>query len=370
MVTLKKLQKIMAVKTMWENSLTNLLNIQYPIIQAPMAGGVTSPELVAAVSNAGGLGMIGAGYLSPNQLRTQIQETRTLTNKAFGVNLFVPTPYEIDAKKLQTAKEILQEIQTKLGIMDDPKLPTYEEDLKTYHELIEILIEEKIPVCSFTFGVPTKEIETKLKQNSSLLIGTATTVQEAILNEKAGMDAVVVQGVEAGGHRGTFHRDDNDSLIGLMSLIPQTADSISIPIIAAGGIMDARGLLAARYLGAQGVQMGTAFLVCEESGANHHHKQAILDATEDEVVLTKSFSGKMARGIYNAFIEKLKTVEESLPDYPLQNELTKAVRKASASSGKRDYLSLWSGQSPRLAKKQTVNELIQKIVSEAENLRL
>lgn len=356
---------------MSKNSLTELLNIQYPIIQAPMAGGVTSSELVAAVSNAGGLGMIGAGYLTSSQLEKQIKEIRTLTDKNFGVNLFVPTPYEMDKKKLETANQYLHEILTELEIKDEPpQLPTYEADLNTFHEQIDILIEEKIPVCSFTFGLPSKEVETKLKQNSSLLIGTATTVQEALLNEKAGMDAVVVQGVEAGGHRGTFHRSANDSLIGLMSLIPQTADNISIPIIAAGGIMDARGFMAARCLGAQAVQMGTAFLVCKESGANHLHKDAILEVTEDEMDLTKSFSGKMARGIHNRFIEKLKMAEECLPDYPLQNELTKAIRKAAAAKGKADYLSLWAGQSPRLAKKQTVDELIQKIVSEAEHLRI
>lgn len=355
---------------MWENELTKLLHIQYPIIQAPMAGGVTTPELVAAVSNAGGLGMIGAGYLTHDQLRNQIKETRKLTNKPFGVNLFVPTPYSIEEEKLQTANQILQEVLIELGIEARPKLPAYEEDVQSFHEQIDILIEEEILVISFTFGLPSKEIETKLKQNSSILIGTATTVEEAILNEKAGMNAVVMQGVEAGGHRGTFHRGDNESLIGLMALIPQTADTISIPIIAAGGIMDARGVMAAKYLGAQGVQMGTAFLVCEESGANNLHKNAILEATEDQVVLTKAFSGKMARGIHNTLIEKFKFVEDRLPDYPLQNELTKAIRKAAGATGKSDYLSLWSGQSPRSAKKQSVNELFQKIILDVEKLRL
>jgi nitronate monooxygenase len=370
MIILKKLQNIqMAVKIMWENDLTKLLQIKYPIIQAPMAGGVTTPELVAAVSNAGGLGMIGAGYLTSVQLSNQIRETRKLTNKNFGVNLFVPTPYAIDEEKLQTANQILQGVLTELGIKDQHQLPTYDADLQTFHEQINILIEEKIPVISFTFGLPSKEVETKLKQNSSILIGTATTVKEAILNEKAGMDAVVMQGVEAGGHRGTFYRSENESLIGLMSLIPQTADTIGIPIIAAGGIMDARGVMAAKCLGAQAVQMGTAFLVCEESGANNLHKNAIVDATEDQIVLTKSFSGKLARGIHNRFIEKFKDVEHLLPDYPLQNELTKAIRKAAALNGTPDYLSLWSGQSPRSAKQQTVKELFQEIIIDVEKLR-
>ncbi|MBS4211189.1 MULTISPECIES: NAD(P)H-dependent flavin oxidoreductase [Neobacillus] len=354
---------------MWENSLTKLLEVRYPIIQAPMAGGVTSSELVAAVSNSGGLGMIGAGYLSPSQLRQQIHEIRELTSRNFGVNLFVPSPYNVDEDKINYAKSVLMPLQEGLGIEGNPSLPSFEADLKTFHEQVDIIIEEKVPVCSFTFGLPSAEIIAKLKQHSITLVGTATTVQEAKLNEEAGMDAVVVQGMEAGGHRGTFLGGDQQSLIGLMSLLPQATDSISIPIIAAGGIMDGRGVMAAKCLGALGVQMGTAFLVCEESGANKLHKQAILEAEEDQTVLTKAFSGKMARGVNNRFIHKHEQMENHLPAYPVQNELTKAIRKASAAKGNHEYMSLWSGQSPRLARNITVSELIGRIISEAENLQ-
>lgn len=355
---------------MLNNELTKLLGIDYPIIQAPMAGGVTSAELVAAVSNAGGLGMIGAGYLSPGQLKTQIKDIKKLTNKNFGVNLFVPNVYSADEQKLRLSKEQLQSMESELGIKDAKiSLPTYEQDIETFEEMLNIIIEEKIPICSFTFGLPSSKQVTKLKENSSIIIGTATTVREAMMNEAAGMDAVVIQGSEAGGHRGTFAAEDQKGLIGLMSLIPQVADHVKIPIIAAGGIMDARGLLAAKYLGAMGVQMGTAFLVCEESGANKHHKRAILEATEDQLVMTKAFSGKMARGINNRFIQKFHDAEEQLPDYPLQNELTKAVRKAAGASGNPEYMSLWAGQSPRLAAKLTASELIDKIVNETVNLQ-
>lgn len=356
---------------MLSNELTKLLKIDYPIIQAPMAGGVTSAELVAAVSNAGGLGMIGAGYLSPEQLRAEIHHVRGLTKRKFGVNLFVPSEYSVDEQKINQSKAYLRPMEQELGIEDHaPDLSNYLQDVETFQEMVEIMLEEHIPVCSFTFGIPSKKIRTKLKENASIIMGTATTVQEAILNQEAGMDAVVVQGSEAGGHRGTFAGDARHSLIGLMSLIPQTADQISIPIIAAGGIMDARGLLAAQCLGAQGVQMGTAFLVCKESGANPLHKNAILEAAEDQVVLTKAFSGKMAQGINNRFIEKLQHVEAELPDYPLQNDLTKAIRKAAAANENREYISLWSGQSPRLAKGQTVNELIKNIISEIEKAKI
>ena len=359
---------IKGVEKVWKNDLTGLLNINYPIIQAPMAGGPTTSELVAAVSNAGGLGMIGAGYMSPEQLRHQIDEIRKLTDHPFGINLFVPTEYTADAGKLQAANTLLQPIKEELQVEDELVLPTFEQDLKTFQEHLNVIIEEEISICSFTFGIPSPQIVSKLKEYSIVLIGTATTVEEAVMNENAGMDAVVIQGSEAGGHRGTFNGQDRESLIGLMSLIPQVADVISIPLIAAGGIMDGRGIMAAKCLGAIGVQMGTAFLVCEESGANTLHKEAIIKASEDKVVLTKAFSGKMARGLHNRFIEMTKPYEEVLPDYPLQNELTKAIRKTSAAKGTTGHMSLWSGQSPRLAKKLTVCELMNKIINEAESL--
>ncbi|MCM3567773.1 nitronate monooxygenase family protein [Neobacillus mesonae] len=355
---------------MLNNEFTKLLKIDYPILQAPMAGGVTTPELAAAVSNAGGLGMIGAGYLSPEQLKVQIQNVKALTEKPFGVNLFVPVPYSVDEQKVQSSKEMLKQIEAELGIDENSSsFSNYEKDTETFQRMVNIVIDEKVPICSFTFGIPSEDIRTKLKKNSSIIIGTATTVQEAIWNEEAGMDAVVVQGSEAGGHRGTFSGEDQQSLIGLMSLIPQSADYISIPIIAAGGIMDGRGLLAAQFLGAQAVQMGTAFLVCEESGANQLHKEAILKAKEDQVVMTKTFSGKMARGVKNRFIEKLHANEDHLPDYPVQNALTKSIRKAAAQSKNPDYMSLWSGQSPRMASQTTAGQLIENIVNESLKLK-
>lgn len=354
---------------MWEDGLTRLLGVQYPIIQAPMAGGVTTSQLVAAVSNAGGLGMIRAGYMTPSQLREQIQELKSLTDKPFGVNLFVPNPYNADQERIAKAKNFLQPILQELHVAKvEPKLPSFEQDVKTFYEHIDVIIEEKVSICSFTFGLPDSKILRKLKENSVIVIGTAGTVAEAILNEKAGVDAVVIQGAEAGGHRGSFLGEDKQSVIGLISLIPQTADQIKIPIIAAGGIMDGRGLMAAKCLGAQAVQMGTAFLVCEESGAHQLHKEAIIGAKEDQTVLTKTFSGKLARGLKNRFTEKMSNREDEVPDYPLQNELTKTIRKASAEKGTSEYMSLWAGQSTRLAQCLTARQLIEKIIQEAKEL--
>jgi nitronate monooxygenase len=354
---------------MWTNDVTKLLKIKYPIIQAPMAGGTTTPELVAAVSNSGGLGTIAAGYLSPNQLREQIKAVKLLTELNFGVNLFVPTKYTIDEGAVKEAISLLKPFMSKLNVpVESPALPSYEHDLEIFHEQLKVIVEENVPICSFTFGIPSSEIVTQLKKKAIVVIGTATTVNEAIMNEKAGMDAVVVQGSEAGGHRGSFDKDGKESLIGLLSLIPQTADSISIPVIAAGGIMDARGLVAARSLGAKGVQMGTAFLTCSESGANQAHKDAVLKASEDQIVLTSSFSGKQARGINNSFITAMEGKEGGLPEYPIQNELTKGIRKQAGIQKNPSYLSLWSGQSPRLAKAVSAKELMNEIILSAEHM--
>lgn len=354
---------------MWQNELTNGLGIQYPIIQAPMAGGPTTSKLVAAVSNAGGLGMIGAGYLTPSQLREQIQEVKQLTDKSFGINLFVLSNYQQEEQKIKKAKELLSPIEKELNVALTPKIPTFEKDLDTFHEQVRVVMEEQVPVCSFTFGLPSQELIGHLKNNSIIVAGTATTVHEAILNEQAGMDFVVLQGSEAGGHRGTFENNAEQGLIGLISLIPQAADQINIPIIAAGGIMDARGALAAKCLGAHAVQLGTAFLVCEESGASPPHKEAIIKASEDQIVLTKAFSGKMARGVNNRFIETMKKNEHELPPYPIQNELTKGIRKASSLYGNPEFISLWAGQSPRLAKSLTVQELINQFIQDTETLK-
>ncbi|OIK15680.1 nitronate monooxygenase [Bacillus sp. MUM 116] len=354
---------------MWQNEFTQRLGIDYPIIQAPMAGGPTTSRLVAAVSNAGGLGMIGAGYLNPAQVRHQIKEVKQITAKPFGINLFVPSIYQHDEQKIKSAKDLLHPIEQVLGIETHPKLPTYEQDLEIFHEQIQVVLEENVPVCSFTFGLPSQDILERLKKNSIHTAGTATTVHETILCQKAGMDFVVLQGSEAGGHRGTFINDPEQGLIGLMSLIPQAADHIHIPIIAAGGIMDARGIFAAKCLGAHAVQMGTAFLVCEESGASQIHKEAIIHAQEDQVVLTKAFSGKMARGVNNGFIESMKEKENNLPPYPIQNELTKGIRKASLATRNPDYMSLWSGQSPRLAKTLTVQQLMNQLIEDTARLK-
>jgi nitronate monooxygenase len=353
---------------MTENVLTKLLNIEYPIIQAPMAGGITTSKLVAAVSNSGGLGMIGAGYMTPMKIREQIREIKQLTSNAFGINLFVPNEFHVTENEITSAQQKLNQIRKQLNLQPNENIaiPTVSDVFNNFSDQVQVVIEEKVPICSFTFGIPSQQVITELKQSNITLMGTATTVREAVENEKAGMDLVVAQGSEAGGHRGSFINGDQESLIGLMSLIPQVVDSVSIPVIAAGGIMDGRGLRASLCLGAKGVQMGTAFLTCVESGVHPIYKEAILNANEDNIVLTRSFSGKWARGIKNEFISEMDAYEPSLPEYPVQNTLTQDIRKTAASQNNPAFMSLWSGQSPRLAKYQTVESLIKAVITEAK----
>ncbi|MFD2630406.1 NAD(P)H-dependent flavin oxidoreductase [Oceanobacillus kapialis] len=352
------------------HTVASLLKVKYPIIQAPMAGGITTTHLITEVANAGGLGMIGAGYLSPDQLRQQVNDVQEVTSSPFGVNLFVPNEFHVTEEEITLSNDQLAPIRNQLQLSQKPsnKNPEFNDLHNTFLEQIDVVIEEQVPICSFTFGIPSEQVINRLKQHGILLIGTATTVKEAIAIEKAGMDIIVVQGSEAGGHRGNFLDSYDNSMIGLMALIPQVVDMVNVPVIAAGGIMDGRGLVASLSLGAQGAQMGTAFLTCEESGANELHKAAILHAEEDRTVVTRAFSGKWARGIQNEFISTMQEKEHLLPDFPVQNSLTKEIRKAAASQGKPEFMSLWAGQNASMAKKQTIQTLMQSIVEEVKRL--
>ena len=351
---------------MWnKNDVTKTLGITYPIIQAGMAGGTTTPELIAAVSNAGGLGTLGAGYMKADDMKEAIRRIKELTDQPFGVNLFIPEESEISEEKVKRANDLLRPYREELHV-SEPEVK--EVSTANFDKQIEVIIQEKIAVCSFTFGVPTLDTVQRLKAKNILVMGTATTVKEAVINEECGVDMVVMQGSEAGGHRGTFSGSFGDSMIGTMSLVPQAVDHVQIPVIAAGGIMDGRGVLAALTLGAQGVQMGTAFVTAIESGAKSQHIDAILRSTEDQTVITSVFSGKPARGIQNEFIAKMKPYEDSLPDYPIMNTLTTGIRGEAAKQNRPEWIHLWSGQSPRLSKKQYVADLVSDIVSQVEKI--
>jgi nitronate monooxygenase len=226
-----------------------------------------------------------------------------------------------------------------------------------------VVLEERVPVFSFTFGALEGPHVSALKEAGSIVIGTATTVREGLALEESGVDAVVGQGSEAGGHRGTFIGDFEDALVGTMALVPQLADSASIPVVAAGGIMNGRGLAAALVLGAEGAQMGTAFLPCPESGIHPKYKEAVLRAESEETALTRAFSGKPARGIRNRFLTEMEGTE--VPSYPVQNAYTRDIRAAAAKEDRIEFMSLWAGQASRLGRAVPAAELVEGVAQEA-----
>jgi nitronate monooxygenase len=344
------------------------LGIAHPIIQAPMGGGASTPELVAAVSNAGGLGSLAAAYLTPQQIRDAIAAVRRLTDKPFNVNLFAGG-YE-DAERAGSADAaamlaILRRHHAALGL-PPPEPPATLAD--PFPDQFEAIFEACVPVFSFTFGVPEATILTRLRKQGAFILGTATTVDEARRLDEAGVDAAVAQGSEAGAHRGTFAAPFEMAMIGTIALVPQIVDAVpAMPVIASGGIMDGRGIVAARALGAQAVQMGTAFLVCDEAGIPDAYKAALVNAGEDQTTITRAFSGRPARGVVNAFMREAENAgAAAIPPFPLQNALTRAMRNAAAQAGDIERLSLWAGQGLRLARRLPATELVRRLVIESD----
>ena len=352
-----------------ETGLTRALGLEYPVIQGPMAAPVTSqittPELVAAVSNAGGLGTLGAGYMPPAAILEAVKRIRALTEGPFAVNLFVPVPYEADPRLVERSERLLEPYRRELGVgsaSPGPR-PSGSED---FEGQLAAVIEARVPVFSYTFGsLPGAQVG-RLKETGAAVVGTATTVQEGLRLQAEGVDAVVAQGAEAGGHRGTFLGDFGASMVGTMALVPQMADALSVPVIASGGIVDGRGIAAAMCLGAEAVQMGTAFLACEESGAHPAYKAAVLRTTEDATQITRAFSGRPARGIRNRMLLELSEHEDDLPPYPVQNELTKGIRGAAREQGRPEFMSLWAGQAARLARRGSAADVLRGVVEQAE----
>ena len=340
---------------MWPTTrITKILQIDLPIIQAPMAG-VSTPSLVAAVSNAGGLGSLALGYQQPEAMRAAICATRLLTDKPFAANLFIPEPHAASPRQIKRMQTLLQAVCPRIIREFTPVSPPF---IPAFDAQLQIIIEEKVPVLSFTFGCLSDSWIRKLKQHRILLIGTATTAAEAILLEQKGIDIIVAQGMEAGGHRGSFLKSTTDSLLGNFALIPQIVDQVRVPVVAAGGIMDGRGILASLHLGAAGVQMGTAFLATPESAAHPLYKNAVLSLSEDNTTLTTAFSGKLARSIRNKFTETMANFQDQILDYPIQNTLTRQIRELAAKKNLTRYLSLFAGQNSCLCREITAKNLI------------
>lgn len=346
------------------NTLTNaskLLGIDHPIIQAPMLG-VTTPDMVAAIANEGGLGSLPVGGLSPEKTLQLIKETKSKCSKPFSVNLFAHeiTP-SVDTDELNRMQDFLERVCLEYNIPFERKERT---DFKfySYEEQVDILINENIPIVSFTFGAMKPDVIDRFRQQGTLLIGTATSVDEAKVLADSGVDMVVAQGIEAGGHRGSFLTDGPLPQVGLMSLLPQIVDTVSVPVIAAGGLFDRRTIQAAFTLGAAAVQLGSIFIASEESAASEAYKEAVLLSDETSTELTRAFSGRWARGIRNAFMERVKTSELPIPYYTYQNNLMAPLRTYAQSHNLSDLIALWAGQSAFRSKRGTSGDIFRSLV--------
>ena len=339
----------------------SLLNIQHPIIQGPMGGGPSTPELVAAVSNAGGLGSLGAAYLTPDQITESIRRIRSFTENPFQVNLFAGG-WDADARAdAGPMLELLAEIHETLGL-GPPTAPAPQPD--PFPEQLEAVLDARPPIFSFTFGIPRPDAMARLKQRDMAILGTATNVEEARQLAEAGVDAIVAQGAESGAHRGTFAGSFEGSMIPTLDLVRAIARTVHQPVIATGGLMDGRDIAAALQAGATAAALGTAFLVTPESGASPAYKQAILNASKDTTVITRAFSGRPARGVANTFIERLASRQNAILPYPLQNALTRAMRAAAAQQGNPEFLSLWAGQGVARARPMPAGDLVSELVAE------
>src|SRR5579864_7412378 len=331
------------------NRLTERLGIDYPIIQGPL-GGLSSQSLTAAVSNFGGLGSFGAHGLTPEAIKDVIAQIRLLTSKPFAMNLWVSMEDEgaRDSDESEFNRS-LAPLAAHLASLGAPR-PAYKPYSPTrFEDQARVLLDANVPAFSFIYGVPSREILEECRTKSIVTIGTATTPDEAAVLQDAGVNAIVASGFEAGGHRGSFLRSAEDSLTGTLSLVPQIADMVSVPVIAAGGIADARGVIAALALGAEAVQMGTVFLACEESGASRLHRETLRRRNAGRTGLTKGFTGRLARAIRNRVMENLNRNGTEILPYPLQRELVRNLAIAAEAAGRADLVPMWAGQSANLS---------------------
>ena len=350
------------------NRLTTKLGIEYPIIQGPL-GGLSSQRLTAAVSNFGGLGSFGAQALTPEAIKDVIAQIRSRTSNPFAMNLWVSTEDEGARKSDENAfNRSLAPLAVHIAALGAPR-PEYEPYSRMrFEDQARVLLDERVPVFSFIYGIPPREILEECRAKRIVTIGTATTPEESAALQDAGVDAIVASGFEAGGHRGSFLRAADDSLTGTFSLVPQIADTVNLPVIAAGGIADARGVVAALVLGAEAGQMGTVFLACEESGASPLHRQVLRGKKAGHTALTKGFTGRLARGIQNRLLVELNDAETPVLPYPLQRRLVRNLAIPAEAAGRSDLLPLWAGQSANLSTCTNVSAFLTSLVEEISEI--
>lgn len=322
--------------------LQQLLGISLPIVQAPMAGAQGS-ALAVAVSHAGGLGSLPCALLGPEAMRQELAAIRAQTTKPYNVNFFCHAPPEPSREREAAWCAALAPYFTEFGI-DPAAIPAGPGRLPFDHEAAEVLAEFKPPVVSFHFGLPSPELLARVRSWGAKILSSATTVDEARWLETQGVDAIIAQGLEAGGHRGMFLSEDLSSQVGTLALVPQVVQALRIPVIAAGGIADARGVAAARALGAAGVQVGTAYLLCPEAAASALHRAALQSEAARVTALTNVFTGRPARGIVNRIVRELGPISAVAPAFPLAAAAVSVLRAAAERRGSSDFSPLWAGQ--------------------------
>lgn len=341
------------------------LGLNAPIVQGPFGSGLSAVDLVVAVSEHGGLGSFGVHHLDREGIRAINRSIRERTDRPFALNLWIPFEDSenprIGESEWEAATESMRPYFEELGI----KIPARPERFTPpYGEQVEAVLEARPAVFSFVFGIPEQAVLRRCRELDIVTVGTVTTVDEAVAMQGAGVDVVVASGFEAGGHRISFMRPAEDSLMGTMALVPQVVDAVSLPVVAAGGIADGRGVAAALCLGAQAVQIGTAFLACDESAASELHRTSLRSPDARYTALTRAFTGRLARGIRNRFIEEMGSRKAAIAPYPAQAWLTAQPKKSALAAGRADLLSLWSGQSASLIRHRHAAELMRSLEAE------
>jgi nitronate monooxygenase len=348
---------------MWpDHRIQNLLGIEHPIIQAPMAGANAS-EMVIAVSEAGGLGSLPCAMLSPDQVRTELGIIRQRTARPINLNFFCHRLPRNDPARMAAWKQRLEPYYVELGL--DPKAPTPAATRAPFDSTMCDLVVEFAPeVVSFHFGLPERGLLERVKATGAKILCSATSVDEARWLEREGCDAIIAQGAEAGGHRGVFLSEDISTQPGTMALVPQVVDAVRVPVIAAGGIADARGIVAAFALGASAVQIGTAYLFCQEATIGPAHRTALASAKDNATALTNVLTGRPARSLVNRLVREVGPMSELAPEFPLAAGAVAPLRAKAEAAGSGDFTPLWSGQSASLSRALPAGELTKQLAEE------
>ena len=349
------------------NEAAHRLSIEHPVIQGPFGGGLSTVLLAATVANHGGLGSFGAHMLAPERIGAVAEEIRALTDKPFALNLWVSDHDEggdrIDPASYERGWRVFEPYFRELGL---PRPEPVERGHPRFNEQIDALLETRPPVFSFVFGIPSPRVLAECRRRGIATIGAATSIAEALALEEAGVDLIVATGAEAGGHRPSFLARAEESLMGTFALVQLVSARIKTPVIAAGGIADAGGVRGAFALGAQAVQVGTAFLACDESGTTDAHRDILFSPRAEHTTLTRAFTGRLARGVSNRWTEEMKSRIDELPPFPTTSWFVSKMRAAAVAAGNAELVSLWSGQIAPNLHHRSAATLMQSLLSGLE----